>query len=325
MATLLKTMIPRIDGIDTTPMNILDGCRVLPRPNLDAPLGFLLWNAPPSTNCNFIATAEEQDFFAFASDSMVNTTLSQDASELIDTISKAAFNVRKLAFADLGDILARPQSPTSPSSAFVDRDMWMLKFWGYLIPKMRTLYDVRGTRTSSFGVSFDTLLAKGSLQDRKIYRFSSNNQWRYLTPRGFEAQPCVIQPLDDQQRKFCKEIPGLQIIDRNCVPSLLLETEGDLKYNASFGRLLQAFENLERTTRKSTKVFLSNSLNDDSKEILQGLLLNHLNTGNLSNVKLLRGLPVWRRLSNFDPGPQLSISLLKTPNSVAIQNCYCHG
>ena len=304
MSMLLKTMVPKIDGIDTTPLKNLDGCRVLPRPSLDAPLGLLLWNAPTSSTCHYVATAEEQDLFAFASDSMVNTELSQDASDLVGMILKASFNVRKLDFADLGDLLARPKSPTNPSNAFVDRDMWMLKFWGYVNQEMRRLHN-RGFLASPFGVSLDTLLIEGGLQDRKIYRFWSNNQWCYLTPHEFEAQPCAMEPSDDQQRKLCEQIPGLQMIDRKCVPFLLLEAESYLRHSASFGRLLRAFENLERTTGKPTKAFLSNSLNFDSKELLQGLLLNHLNTVNPSKIQLLRSLPVWRRLRKFDPGPSV--------------------
>lgn len=302
MAMLLKTMVAQTDGTDTTPMSILGGCRVLPRPNLDAPLGLLLWNAPPGSTCSYVATTEEQDLFGFASDSMINKELSQDASDLVGMLLKASFNVRKLDFSDLGDLLARPQSPTNPSIAFDDRDAWMLKLWLYVNTEMRVLHAATWSLASSFEVSSDTMLAKGGLQDRKIYRFGSNKQWCYLTPREFEAQPCVIEPLDDQQRRLCEQIPGLQIIDRKCVPFLLLETEGDLKRTASFVRLLQAFEKLEGTTKTPTKMFVGKSLNFDSKEILQALLLNHVNIGGPSNVTLLRSLPVWRRLRSSDSG-----------------------
>lgn len=34
MAMLLNAMVPKVNGTDTTPLSILGGCRVLPRPNL---------------------------------------------------------------------------------------------------------------------------------------------------------------------------------------------------------------------------------------------------------------------------------------------------
>ncbi len=305
MAMLLKTMLPQINGTDMTRMNIFSGCRVLPRPDLDAPLGFLLRNAPPGSTCNYVATADEQELFAFASDSMVNTELSQDGTDLVGIFMKASFNVRTLGFADLGDLLGRPLSPTNLSSAFGDRDGWMLKFWHYINPKIRVL-DRVGLFSNPSSPDSLGLLAKGGLCDHNIYRFRSINQWRYLTPREFEAQPCVIEPLDDNQRKLCEQIPGLRVIDRKCVPFLLLETEGDLKRTASFERLLKAFEQLGRTNQMLTKLFVCKSLNFDSKELLRALLLNHLLIGKAlvigepSNASRLRSLPVWRRLRRSD-------------------------
>ena len=302
MAMLLKTMIPQVNGDDMTPMNILDGCRVLPRPNLNAPLGVLLWNPSPNSASNYVATAEEQCLFAFAADSMVHTDLSQDVNDLVHVLLKASFNVQKLDFADLGDLLALPQSPTNPSLAVKDRDLWILKFWNYVNPKMRESNDMIESSTSSCRVSLSTLLAKGGLQDRNIYRFRSNKRWCYLTPHQFEAQPCVIEPLEDWQRKLCEQIPGLQVIDRKCVPFLLLDTEDDLKHTASFERLLLAFEKLYTTTKTPTKISVGKSLDVDAKELLRALLLCYLNIRNPSNVTFLRSLPVWRRLRSSDYG-----------------------
>ena len=302
MAMLLKTMIPQVNGDDMTPMKILHGCRVLPRPNLDAPLGVLLWNPSPNSASNYVATAEEQCLFAFAADSMVHTDLSQDVNDLVHFLLKASFNVQKLGFADLGDLLALPQSPTRPSSAIKDYDQWILKFWKYANLKMRESNDVIQSSTSSCRVSLSTLLAKGGLQDRNIYRFRSNKQWSYLTPNQFEAQPCVIEPLRDLQRKLCEQIPDLQVIDRKCVPFLLLDTEDDLKHTASFERLLLAFGKLSTTTKLPTKTFVDKSLNSDAKELLRALLLDYLNIRDPSNVTSLRSLPIWPRLRSADSG-----------------------
>ena len=298
MAMLLKTMVPKISGTDMTPMNILGGLRVLPRPKLDAPLGLLLWKAPSDCPLNYVATAEEQELFAFASNSMVNTELSQDANHLTDLLIQAPFNVRKLEFAKLGDLLKQPQSPTNRSIAFNDRDKWMLKFWLYVSPKLKF---ERASSLTFNAMTLDTLLAKGGLHDCAIYRFRSD-KWCYLTPREFEAQPCVIESLDEHQRKLCTQIPGLQVIDRMCVPSLLLETEGDLKQTTSFERLLQAFEKLARINQTSVKIFLGKSLKYDSKQLLQTLSLNYLKFKKPSDVSLLRSLPVWHRLKASNSG-----------------------
>ena len=299
MAMLLKTMTPKISGIDTTPMNILGGLRVLPRPNLDAPLGLLLWNAPPNCPFNYVATAEEQELFTFASNSMVNTELSQDANRLIDLLTRAPFNVRKLEFANLGDLLNQPQSPTNQSIALNNRDNWMPKFWLYVNHKLK--FERTSAPLALSTTLLDTLLAKGGLHDCSIYRFRSN-KWCYLTPREFEAQPCVIESLDEHQRKLCAQIPGLQVIDRMCVPSLLLETEGDLKQTTSFERLLQAFEKLARINQTPVKIFLGKSLKSGSKALLQTLSLNYLKFKKPSDVRLLRSLPIWRRLKTSNSG-----------------------
>ena len=296
MAMLLETMVPKMTGTDTTPMKVLGGCRVLPRPKMDAPLGLLLWNPPFNAPFNYVATAEEQELFKFASNFMVNTELFQDGNHLIDLLLKASFNVRKLDFAHLGDLLTRLHSPANTSIAFDDRDKWMPKFWHYVNPKLNN------ERTSSSASSLDTLLAKGGLCDCAIYRFRFNKWYCYLTPREFEAQPCVIEPIDDNHRKLCTQIPSLQVIDRTCVPSLLLETEGGLKQTNSFGRLLQAFEKLANTNQTTVKTFLEKSLSSGSKQLLQTLLINHLNFGNPSDISLLRSLPVWRRLKTSDSG-----------------------
>ena len=306
MGMLLRTMVPRINGTDTTPMNILGGCRVLPRPNLDAPLGLLLRNAPPNSTYHYVATAEEQDLFAFASDSMVNTEMSQDVGDLICSLIKAPFNIRKLDFADLGDVLARPQSPTNLSIAFDDRDKWMPKFWDYVNPRMRVFLNNMGSRSSNLSAlgDLDTLMTKAGLQDLKVYQFWSHSRWSYLTPRELAAQPCVIEPLDDHQRKLCQQIPGLHIIDRNCVPFPIIETEGDLRRISCLKRLLQAFEKLERTTQTPMKVLVGKSLDFDSMELLRSLFLNHLNSYEKPyNVGLLRSLPVWRRFKTSHSGP----------------------
>ena len=302
MAMLLKTMIPQVNGDDMTPMNILHGCRVLPRPNLDAPLGVLLWNPSPDSAFNYVATAEEQCLFAFAADFMVHTDLSQDVNDLVHVLLKASFNVQKLDFADLGDLLALPQSPTSPFSAVKDYDQWILKFWKHVNIKMRESNDVIQSSTSSCGVFLGTLLAKGGLQDRNIYRFRSNKRWSYLTPNQFEAQPCVIEPLVEIQRKLCEQIPGLQVIDRKCVPFLLLDTEDDLQHTASFERLLLALEKLSTRTEWPTKTFVGKSLNSDAKELLRALLLDYLNIREPSNVTSLRSLPILPRLRSSDSG-----------------------
>lgn len=302
IAMLLRTMIPKITSTDMNSMSILHGCRVLPRPNLDAPLGLLLWNAPPSSACNYVATTEEQKLFAFASDSMVNTELFQDTNDFIGSLMNAPFNVRKLDFTDLGDLLAQPRSPTNLSIVVDNRDGWMFDFWLYVNPKMRVLHNARRSSAPYTEVSLDTLLTECGLCDRAVYRFRCNNKWCYLTPREFEAQPCVIEPLDDHQRKFCEQIPGLRVIDRECVPFLLSGSEGDLNCNASFRRLVQAFEKIERSTQTPTKTFVGKILNSNLKELLQTMLLNHLNVGEVSNVNLLRSLPVWRRLRTSDSG-----------------------
>lgn len=314
MARLLETMIPEANG-SKLGMDILNGCRILPRPHFRCPFGTLTWNPQSDTAWNYLPTSEEQQLFSFAADRMVTnhlfpkppSTAGLDKGSVRDPIQelvKANLNVRRLEVSDLGFLLTLPQSPTT-SSRIDDLATWLPKFWHYLNPKLRAVE--KNIEYKNHKISTDDLLSKAHLHDQAVYRTYTDLQWRYLTPRQFEAQPCVVKPLDQDHRKICDQIDGLLVIERDCVPESLLAEEDNFAKNASFRRLVRAFEKLEETKRISAKVFLSHSLSQDSIDTMRKVMLNHIRSQDYNTTPVeavLRRLPVWPRFKSTVSTPQ---------------------
>lgn len=298
---LLEILIPITDGKDTKPLEVLDGCRVLPMLSIDAPLGLLTLNPQANSHRYLVATPEEQELFPFASDSMVNTRLcprmgadietTKGRRDVIVELTKAPFNVRKLEIADLGALIARAPTPSQ---------IWIYLLWPYLNSKLRSprLGELANKNTAAF---VKEILSSGNLMDQPIYRSRSNGQWHFITPRQFEVEPCIVNPDSDQQHKMCELIPSLKRLDRICLPHLLAENEGNLGNIPSFARFLRALQKIELSTRVGTQVSLAGALNQEAKDCLRGLLTKHLKdvpvSENIAEKAVLRCLPVWPRLN----------------------------
>jgi len=297
MALVLKTMIP--ETADQATPALIDGCRIIPRPHLESPLGTVIWDPQPGAIWNLLPTSIEQELFVFAVETMVNNQLFPIGNNRnpIEDLLKSNFNVRRIEIGDLGTLLASPLSPTT-SAQQDDLAVWMPKFWQYLNPKLRTMANSGEYSGTPLGLSVDEMLSKAGLQDHTIYPILSDTQWRYITPRQFEAQPCVIKPQNKQHQKVCGQIQGLLVVDRNCVPLLLRDKEDSFEKEASFKRLLQAFKKLEKTTNISAKTFIGNSLNRESKDVMKELSLKYLSSGDYHSTPMdavLRRLPIWPR------------------------------
>lgn len=312
MAMLLKTLVPCSTDRVQTSISIVQGCRVLPRPFFNSPFGMLRPKGEGDSKDHLVPTLKEQELFAFASDSLVNITLSPrsiiklEGEEIsrrfrnpITEIMDAQFNVRKLAFGDLGPLLGHPQSPIALAGAGKDRDEWVPKLWTYINTKFQALKS-GADRDPSGMVTLEQLLSEANLWDQAIYRFSSQQQWCYITPRQFAAGPCIVDPEPDEQKELCALIPDLKCLDRACLPDFLVEDEGQLKNVASFQRFLKCLKTIEHSTDMKVKPILDTVLTRGARETLRELLICFLGNCVKSDVvcdkAVLQHLPVWPRL-----------------------------
>ena len=331
IATLLELLIPVPLGEDMTSLKILHGCRVLPRPSLDAPLGLLAWEPQPDSEWNLVATIEEQKLFDFASGSMVNTeifsgpliSLKTDTRFLrrnpITELIETPFNVRKLEIDDLGSLLARLDSPSAPGSSSEYRDGWMPMLWNFINTKFKALM-TKADSDDSTSFTIDSLLSRANVWDQPIYRYHDKKQWQYLTPREFGTEACIVGPNLKQQQDMCALIPGLKCLDSACFPSLLGEAESDLSKPASFERFLRALQMNEKKQNVVIKRSLNDALSAEVKETLRYLVLKYLKNRSkselVSDKAVLQTLPIW-------PCFQRS-NLSHIPKHVAAEDaCFC--
>lgn len=317
MAMILEVLIPVTDGEDFTPLYMLNGCRVLPRPSLDAQLGLLTLNPPADSEWHFVATPEEQELFAFARDSMVNTRLfsratnktegadtSRPLRDPIEEITNAPFNVRSLEIGDLGRLLARLESPTAQEQSSEKRDKWITEMWTYVNRKFRALKAAGDMVDNAAPLKMGDLLSKARAWDAAVYRFIRDKRWQYITPRQFGTEPCIVDPKDEEQQKLCAFIPELRCLDPRCLPYLLSEHERDMDQSSSFQRFLDALQKIARVNRVKIKSFLTNTLPSEAKETLRGLLTTFLSNFSRSedvpHKSTLLNLPVWPRIKRAE-------------------------
>jgi sacsin len=309
MEALLDVLIPLPLGDDLTPLKKLHGCRVMPRPSLDAPLGLLTWEPKPDARSNLIATREEQKLFGFASEFMVNTEIFSSSAinlerdnwpvrrnpvmELIET----PLNVRKLEIDDLGSLLAHPDSPSALKISSDLRDRWMPMLWEDTNIKFKALRVKAGTSFGSPPLTVDSLLSKARILDQPVYRYRANEQWQYLTPREFGTEACIVGPDPKDQQDLCAMIPGLKCLDPNCLPSLLVEPESDLSKAASFQRFLQALRTNGKQQGVAIKTILKEALSAEAKETLRKLVAKYTEESPapklVADNVILQTLPIW--------------------------------
>ena len=309
LAALLDVLIPLPLRDDLTPLKKLHGCRMIPRPSLDAPLGLLTWEPHLGSQCNLIATREEQKLFGFASDFMVNTEIfSSSAINLerdilsvrrnpITELIETPLNVRELKIDDLGSLLAHPDSPSALQISSDHRDTWTPMLWNYTNIKFKELRIEAGTRFGSPPLTVDSLLSKANILDQSVYRYRANEKWQYLTPREFGTEACIVGPNPKDQQGLCAMIPELKCLDPSCLPSLLVEPEADLSEAASFQRFLQALRINSKQQGVAIKTILKEALSAEAKETLRKLVAKYTKKSPapklVADKDILQTLPIW--------------------------------
>ena len=311
LAIFYDLLIPKVDTEPLTVLNDLDGCRILPRPKLDASLGLLTLYADTDEQqtWHFEATLEEQKLFSFAAEHMVNTRLSKRSrhkptdfddilgawNRTVSNLTNSSLNVRKFVIADIGFLLGLPGSPARSGVSLQGRDEWIVKLWKYINFRFGGQTAVSGHAKSS-----QEVLEGAKLSDHAVYRSMGTQSFQYLTPREFESGSYIVEPAIAKQQSICAEITGLICVDPNCLPKGLVLAEADLSKAPSFARFLRALDKLGGARKTHIKSFLATKLTSQSRNVILQLLDVFLDSYNdakdVPNRPLLRALPVWPRV-----------------------------
>ena len=291
-------------------LNMLDGCRILPRPGLEAPLGMLriVQGDRDHAECHLLPTEEEKELFSFARELMVHSPLesikSQSASYLdggdlkpqnmLAGVIHGAFNIRTLGAEDVGRLVNFSSCPLNLDGIdIVTRAEWSQTFWKYLNSNFQPLM------SGPIGVLWE----KTGLYQTKILVSEGQGQQRIITPHEFSSGPYIVSPSNPKQLEMCSNIPGLHVAKYSCLPASL-KTETDLNSTASFLRLLSALEKISKS-RGSMKSLLRDHLCTDHLDLLGQCVINYLsdcfvNGQPVSGPAIIRSLPVWLRVTRSD-------------------------
>ncbi len=86
---------------------------------------------------------------------------------------------------------------------------------------------------------------------------TNSEEARLVTPREFEALPCIVQPKDATVAEICSMLADIAIVDRTCLPlPLAMEAEN---ISTEFTRLLGALEKIELSRKTSTTTLLESA------------------------------------------------------------------
>lgn len=303
-AAFLNSIIPRFDDGDRTALHVLDGCSIVPRPDLSLPLGILKFNQGEETPFHLVADKTEQKLFPLACDQFVHDKLLTPSPSVemnglpqrnyLHSLTQSGANIRSVEIEDIGPLFERQSSHNFKTEDAIDTyPKWIASFWHYLNLKLRT------TGTDTFSVK--DFLTRAGLWDQHIYLLSSSNgeSFTYIKPADFEDGQYIVEPSNPEQKQLCIEVSHLSRVDPACLPSMLTESEENLDNEPAFARLTKALTRIQKVSGSSLEVILDAELSAKSREILRNLMLQHLATkpssDKVQDASTLLHLPVWPR------------------------------
>ena len=309
-AAFLNTIIPRFDDGDRTALQVLDGCSIVPRPDLSLHLGTLKFNQGEKGPFHLVADMTEQKLFPlacgwFVNDKLLTPSSSTQMSGLphrnyLDGLTLSGANIRKLDIGDLGLLFETQSSHNWKTEDAIDAyPKWMADFWHYLNSKLRTA-NINGT-TGTDILSVKDFLTKADLWNRYIFLLSSSNaqSLTYITPAAFEDGPYIVEPGNPEQKQLCAEVSRLSRVDPACLPYMLRESEGNLDNEAALERFTKALTQIQKVSNSSLEVLLDPELSKESRKVLRNLMLQHLASKStfdkIQETTTLVHLPVWPR------------------------------
>lgn len=306
-AAFLNSIIPRLDDGDRNGLHILDGCIIVPRPNLSLPLGMLKFNQVKDTLFHLVADTTEQKLFPFASDLFVNDKLlrpsfvteksSLTQKDYLQILTQSGANIRTLSIEDLGPLFEKQSSHIEAHNMKDNFPKWMAGFWRYLNNKLK---GIKGT-TGAINLSVKDFLTRAGLWDKPIYMLSSSQAGRnvYITPAEFDDGPYILEPDNTEQRQLCVEVSALSQVSPASVPFILTDSERNLDDEPSFVRLTKALTRIQKVSSSSLELVLDAELSVQSREVLRNMMLRYLQTKTsfdmVQDARTLQRLPVWPR------------------------------
>ena len=297
LSMLLDIIVPRSND---NALENLNGCRILPRPDLQSPLGLLKLakDTDKVLNWHIAGSLREEKLFSFGQEHFVHTRIRLPAEATndptqahrypIQEIMNGPFNIRKFVLEDVGFFLNLPASPTKLTNVSEDRDQWSVRFWLYLNSKLTNQ------------VSCAAILDQTEVWDQAVYRTETHQGWKYFTPRAFDSGPCIVEPNDKDQCILCAFFPNIVCMDRKCLPTHLVSTEESLKSPASFARFLRALSKSKwkgsASAESSSSSVMPMKVRDSLRELLFCFLGKLAQGEQVPEKALIRALPIWPRI-----------------------------
>ena len=300
--TFLDILVPSKQKPDVAEYRSLQGCHIIPRPDLHLPLGRLDFELEESTTWHILLDDPTPRALAFANDTFVHNGLftpsvsvsdipTKTLNDPITTLVEAGANIRKLKIDDIGNLLARPNSPLLTLRQSNEHDVWLQGLWSYLNSK----FYPRETCRTSQGTDLINALGAQNLCHMRLHKLVDSKDC--ITPKEFEEGGFFLQPTSEWQQKLCDEIPRLRLVDRNFVPAGFADLEDGLERKSSFARLVKAIGQAFSGNAEELQESLSVTLSPESCRVLRKLLKEYLagfeDRIEIPHSAVLEALPIW--------------------------------
>ena len=251
-----------VDGAMHGDLTELYGCKIIPL--LDGSMGTLRRSTDIQMETYYTVTEPERHLFDFASRLLVNNCVFRDAysvNQFNVLIHSGIFNLRPLETWDIGKLSPWPGFNMSPTV----RDSWTGRFWKYLNGKLRIAIEAH--TPGSLSLSAEDLLSKCGLNACPVYRVSTGKQWKYITPTEFDKEAYIVEPEKEDRQTLCRSISGLGLVDSECIPYLLQNSEVGLNTSQSFSRLVRALRRLTEVSKESLRTKLDRELSPQAFKV----------------------------------------------------------
>ncbi|KAL8785541.1 MAG: hypothetical protein Q9213_003289 [Squamulea squamosa] len=313
MEMFLQIAIPDTSSDSYQLLELMNGCRIIPK--LDQTLGIIRFQSGNAIAWSrgdllFLPTLDEADLFAHSANSLIKPSLfREDAPKvgtplsslakkpdtpknpLLDLVTECS-NLRTIGILDVESFLVHVNISSVYADTNQNMESWIVKFWSYLDPRLRTYLEERDIMAQ--GNSVCDLLQDLKLDDTPIYRYYEGLSWHYITPQQFEEGPYIVAPSDRKEFNLCKLLPGVKKVDLRCLPRQLRDNELSLKNPQAFGRLLRA---LTATGASEIPRLYQESPEYECIQLLRHLVRAYAKTNDVTQYqKILRSLPIWLQL-----------------------------
>ncbi|KAL9611371.1 MAG: hypothetical protein Q9167_003990 [Letrouitia subvulpina] len=318
MERLLEAVVSET-SVNATSLEILDGCRILPK--RDGSLGLIRKEPCEASQLMFVLSQEEEELFNFKPEKMIDTRLFRSKSSQSEgqstrpaaktltrldpvnqILASGLFNVTKLSMSYVHLFLEQTVLAEIP-----DKGPWTKRFWSYCNWKLLEEEIESSSRKS--GISVQDIYQQCGFRDYPIYRVLSGDKWTYVTPKQFQEILYVVKPSTPSHVDICRSIKGLSLVDSSCIPYWLEAEESDLTAAASFYRLQERLLDISKASGIPVKKLFDQTFTSDEAEVLRSLLRRYVSDDkNKLNQAVLQALPIWPSFSST-PQEEKSITL----------------